>query len=44
MSLAVRGVAGTLPPDEVPSLIQSWQTGVYLGLVLGTLLVYDFRE
>ena len=44
MPLLSRDVAVVLPPDEVPAWYQANVIGVYLGLVLATIVVYDASE
>ena len=34
-------VVAILPPEQAPQWVQSYQTGLYLDLVLATLLSYD---
>ena len=40
MPLSTHDIA---PPDEVPILVEGLRTDLYVGVVLSTLIVFDFR-
>ena len=42
MSISIREIE--LPPEVAPTWVLSLQTGIYLFVVLATLVVYDTRQ
>ena len=44
MSLEPRGVVDFLPPEIVPEWVEAAHTGIYLGVVLASVILYDSCE
>lgn len=44
MPLSGRDVAGFVPADQVPAQARQNQVGIYLNVILSTLVFYDARE
>lgn len=44
ISFSARNVVAALPPSEVPTAVKALQTGIYLDVVLATVLIYDAGE
>ena len=44
MANFTQDTAVTIPADEVPAWVKSYQVGTYAGVVLATMVAYDASE